>query len=164
MRSDVQTVVEISKKFEITEAGEGDEYLGVKVQCNNDGSFKLSQPLLINQILTDLGFNEHTKPKYTPALSSKILQRDEDGPDHETVWDYWRIIRQLTFLEKLSRPDIAYRVHQCARFAANPRTIHKHTILKIGRRLMKRINIEFSMWYNNTPFELWCDNIFLSKL
>jgi len=43
-----------------------------------------------------LGFNKHTKPKETTALSSKILQRDEDGLDHETVWDYQRIIGKLT--------------------------------------------------------------------
>jgi hypothetical protein len=86
-------VMEISKKFEITDEGEIDEYLGVKVQHNDDGSFELSQPLFIEQILMALGFNECTKPKTTPALSCKILQRDEDGPDHEKVW----IIGQLNF-------------------------------------------------------------------
>jgi len=80
-----------------------------------------------------LGFIDHTKPKETPALSSKILQRDEDGQYHETVWNYHRIIGQLNFLENSSRPDIAYAVHQCARFAANPMTSHKHAIIRTRR-------------------------------
>jgi len=138
-------VMELSKKFEITDEGEIDEYLGVKVHRNNGGSFELSQPMLIEQILTALGFNERTKPKTTPALSSKILQRDEDGPDHETAWDYWRLIGQLSFLEKSSRPDIAYAVHQCARFSANPRTCHKHAVLRIGRYLMRTKNMGITM-------------------
>jgi len=56
-------IMEMSKKFEITDEGEIDEYLGVKVQHNDDGSFELSQPLLIEQILTTLGFNSPTKPR-----------------------------------------------------------------------------------------------------
>ena len=100
--------------------------------------------------------NDHTKPKTTPALSSKILQRDEDGPDHETVWDYSRIIGQLNFLEKSSRPDITYAVHQCDRFAANPRTSHKHALLRIRRYLMNTKHIGMTMRPNNNPLELWC--------
>ena len=150
-------VMELSKKFEITDEGEIDEYLGVKVHRNNGGSFELSQPMLIEQILTALGFNERTKPKTTPALSSKILQRDEDGPDHETAWDYWRVIGQLSFLEKSSRPDHAYAVHQCARFSVNPRTSHKHAVLRIGRYLMRTKNMGITMRPNNNPLELWCD-------
>jgi len=92
---------------------------------------------LIYQILTALGFNECTKTKETSALSSKILQRDEDGPDQDTVRDYQRMIGQMNSLEKLSRPDIRYTVHQCARFAANPSNSHKHAILRIGRYLVK---------------------------
>jgi len=61
-------VMEFSEKFEITDEGEIDKYLGVKLHCNNDGSFELSKPLLIEQILMALGFNECTKPKTTPAL------------------------------------------------------------------------------------------------
>jgi len=150
-------IMEMSKKFEITDEGEIDEYLGVKVQHNDDGSFELSQPLLIEQILTALEFNNHTKPKRTPALSSKILQRDEEGPDHETVWGFSRIIGQFNFLEKSSRPDIAYAVHQCTRFAVNPRTCHKHAILRIGRYLMNTKHIGMTMRPNNNPLELWFD-------
>jgi len=92
-------IMELSKKLGITDKGEIDKHLGVKLQCKDDGSFELSQPLLIEQILMALDLNGHTKHKITPALSSKMLQQDEDGPDHETEWDYRRIIGQLNFLQ-----------------------------------------------------------------
>jgi len=63
----------------------------------------------------------------------------------------------LNFLEKSSRPDIVYAVHQCARFAANPRTCHKHAILRIGRYLMNTKHMGMTMRPNNNPLELWCD-------
>jgi len=39
-------------------------------------------------------------------------------------------------LEESTRPDIAYAIHQCARFMSNPRESHKQALLRIGRYLM----------------------------
>ena len=61
-REDMErTVKELADKFEITKEGDIDEYLGLKVEWQKDGSIKLSQLLLIRQILEVLGFNEITK-------------------------------------------------------------------------------------------------------
>jgi hypothetical protein len=62
-----------------------------------------------------------SKTKDKAALSSTILRRDLDGSPFQEKWDYRRIIGKLNFLEKSTRPEIAYAVHQCARFASNPR-------------------------------------------
>ena len=56
-----KAVKELANKFEITDKGDIDEYLGVKVEKQRDRSIKMSQPLLIRQILEVLGFNEITK-------------------------------------------------------------------------------------------------------
>jgi len=102
----VKTAVkEIAESFEITNEGEVDEYLGVKVEKLQEKRIKMSQPYLIDQILKGLGFNERTKVKRTPAIASKILHQDKEGEEIH-VWDYRRIIGQLNFLEKLTRPDI----------------------------------------------------------
>ena len=39
------------RKFEITDEGEVDKYLDVKVEQMENGSFKLSQPILIKMYL-----------------------------------------------------------------------------------------------------------------
>jgi len=81
----------------------------------------MSQPYLIEQILKGMGVNERTKIKRTPAVVSKILHQEKEGEELQKDWEYRRIIGQLYFLEKSTRPDIAYVVHQCARFSSNPK-------------------------------------------
>ncbi len=41
----------------------------------------------------------------------------------------------LNFLEKSTRPELAFAVHQCARFSANPRTSHAKAVRLIGKYL-----------------------------
>jgi len=120
----------------------------------------MSQPFLIDQILNGLGFNERTKLKKTPAVSSKILHLDKGGEEMQTTWEYRRIIGQLNFLEKSTRPDIAYAVHQCTRFSSDPRASHKIAILRIGRYLMATRTKGIVFEPDSSSLELWCDEDF----
>ena len=159
-----KAIKEIAAKFEITDEGEVDEYLGVKIEKQENGTIKMYQPYLIRQILEALGYNEKTKAKNTPAVSSKILHRDIGGKEMKTQWEYARVIGQLNFLEKSTRPDIAYAVHQCARFASDPRESHKQAVLRIGRYLTatKDEGIIFEI-RRGQNMELWCDADFCSN-
>lgn len=47
------------------------------------------------------------------------------------------MLRQLNFLEKSTRPEIAHAVQQCARLAANTQSSHKQAMFRIGRYLIK---------------------------
>jgi len=149
-------VKEIAESFKITDEGQVDEYLGVKVEKLRENRIKMSQPYLIEQILKGLGFNERTKVKRTPAIASKILHRDKEGEEMQTDWDYTRIIGQLNFLEKSTRPDISYAVHLCARFS-NPKASHKMAVLRIGRYLMATRSEGLILEPKNSSLELWCD-------
>jgi len=53
--------------------------------------------------------------KRTPAVVRTILHQDKEGEELQTVWEYRSMIGQKHFLEKSTRPDIAYAVHQCGR-------------------------------------------------
>ena len=44
------------RPFDLTDEGTLTDYLGVKVEHMADGSIKLSQPHLIQQVIDDLGF------------------------------------------------------------------------------------------------------------
>ena len=79
-----------------------------------DGRFKLSQPHLIAQVLKDLWFDEKTNVKQTPASGGQVLQRELDKPSMAEDFHYRSVVGKVTFLEKLTRPDIAVAVHQCA--------------------------------------------------
>ena len=97
----------MAPKFEIMDKGGIYNYLRVKIKKLDTRGFKLSQPLLIEQVLRTLRFNGCTKPKDTPAVSSRILHKDLNGRHLETKWDYRKVLGQLNFLEKSTRPDLA---------------------------------------------------------
>jgi hypothetical protein len=50
-------------------------------------------------------------------------------------FNYPSLIGKLNFLEKSTRPEMAFAVHQCARFSANPRTSHATAVRLIGKYL-----------------------------
>jgi histone deacetylase 1/2 len=125
----------VAAKFDIEDQGDISDYLGVKVTHLPDGTIKLTQPLLIESILKDLHFQDNTTPREVPAHTTRILQRDPDGTPMEPVFHYRGVIGKLNFLEKSIRPDIAYAVHQCARFCENPKRSHALAVKRIGKYL-----------------------------
>ena len=102
----------------------------------------LAQPHLIDSILIDLGLLDKdgkthgAKTKDTPALSTKILGPDFDGDPFDQPWDYRSVVGKLNFLEKSTRLDITYAVHQCSRFMASPKKSHGEAVKHIGRYLL----------------------------
>ncbi len=118
---------------------EGDisDFLGVNIQCHNDGTVHLTQPHLIDSILEELGLQaDSAKSKATLAASSKLLGRHDNAPPHdEESFHYRHIIGKLNYLEKSTRPDISYATHQCAHFSANPKQPHADTVKWLGRYL-----------------------------
>jgi len=49
------------------------------VDIRQDWSMKLSQPLLTQQILDEMGSNQWTKGRTKSTLSSRILEHDDEG-------------------------------------------------------------------------------------
>jgi hypothetical protein len=131
-------------KYDVTDEGQLSDYLGVKIERRTDGTIKLTQPHLIDQILEDLNLLHSVsgdskfkaKSQNTPAATSVILGRDVDAESHKENWSYRSVIGKLNFLEKSSRPDLAYSVHNAARFSSDPKTSHSKAIKRIGRYLL----------------------------
>ena len=126
---------ELSAIFDITDEGEIDDYLGVKISRPTADTIELTQPHLIQQILDDVGMKSNTKTKDKAAPSTTILRRDLDGEPFDEDWEYRAVIGKLNFLEKSTRPEIAYAVHQCARFSNNPKKSHANAVKYLCRYL-----------------------------
>jgi hypothetical protein len=129
-------ITEISKMFKITYEDSVNNFLG-NIDRKKDGTIIMTQPKLIQEIINDLGLKENSVGKDIPALLSLILQLSLDNEPFKEDWSYHSVIGKLNYLEKSTRPDIAYAVHQCARFASNPRACHGVAVKHIGRYLMK---------------------------
>ncbi|KAL7447672.1 hypothetical protein ACHAXS_000051, partial [Conticribra weissflogii] len=84
----------------------------------------LSQPSLTKRIVEVLGLNcSFTSHHLTPAECSP-LPKDINGQPVSCTFNYASIIGMLLYLSGHSRLDIAFAVHQCARYTFNP--THKH--------------------------------------
>ena len=108
-------------KLDITIEGDIQDFLGVNITRREDGTVHLTQPHLIDQILEDLHMEENVTTKTLPAPSSKILSRHSDSEDFDNSFNYRSVIGKLNYLEKGSRPDIAYITHQYARCSSCPK-------------------------------------------
>lgn len=154
-------LLELSQRFEITDEGDIDEYLGVKVTTLTSGQITLTQPHLIDSIISDMGFKANTKEKPTPAPSTLSLNRDINGSAHDESWDYRSIIGKLNFLEKSTRPDIAFAVHQCARYSSNPKQSHSAAVRYIVRYLIGTKDQGLILTPTQHSFECFVDADFL---
>jgi hypothetical protein len=148
----------ISKKFKIQEEGDMCEFLGIEVKKGDDGSLSLRQPQLINSILKDLHLDSgNVAPRRTPALKTRILHKDAKGEPFNESFHYRSIIGKLNYLEKSTRPDLSYAVHQCARFCSDPKKSHATAVKYIGRYLAAMKDKGIQVKTNSKGFECYVD-------
>ena len=134
---DVVTEIELLRaskptSFSLAEESDVAGFLGILMNKTEEGT-ELKQTGLIDRILISLGL-EDSSPKKTPA--EKIpLGKDEDGQQRQEGWNYRSVIGMMMYLATNSRPDIAFAVNQCCRFANNPKQSHEKAVERIGRYL-----------------------------
>jgi hypothetical protein len=58
------------------------------------------------------------------------------GKPFDYPWEYCSVIGKLNFLEKSTRGDLTYSVHQCARFMSQPMKSHGEAVKCIGQYLL----------------------------
>jgi hypothetical protein len=107
-------------------------FLGVLMTHNDDGSIELTQPGLIDRIITALGLDK-ANPIDTPA-SYGGLGKDKLGMPAQEEWNYKSVLGMLLYLCN-TRPDIQFGTSQCARFTADPKHSHEVALKRIGRYL-----------------------------
>ena len=159
-----KAVTELANVFDIEDKGDVTEYLGVKIDKASDGTIKLYQPHLIDQIIAELNLNAKVKPRPTPAASTRILHRFKDEHPHDKTWHYRSVIGKLNYLEKSTRPDISYAVHQCARFCEDPKVSHSSAVEHIGKYLLGTRNQGIFIKPNSTySFDVYADSDFVGN-
>ena len=88
---------------------------------------------LIDKILQDTGM-ENCNPAAVPADSTP-LGKDKNGAPCSEKWNYRSVVGRLLYLSGNSRPDIAFAVHQVARFSHEPKRSHEVAVKRIVRYL-----------------------------
>lgn len=122
--------------WEHTIEGEVGTFLGINISRNADNeSFQFLQTGLIDKILEATGMaNCNAKP--TPCSGDgKPLGSDRNGKPACLKWNYRSVVGMLLYLASNSRCDIAFAVHQCARFSHAPKSSHEAAVIRICRYL-----------------------------
>jgi hypothetical protein len=112
------------------------EYLGISIDDNSDGTKTMTQKGLIQKTLKAAKM-EDCNPNWTPA-HQVALGSDPDGELHDqSKWHYASIVGMLLYLANNTRPDISFAVSQVARFNNNPKKSHASAVQMILRYLKR---------------------------
>ena len=120
--------------FDLTDEGDVENFLGVKVEKFPNNQIKMSQPSLIDTAIKMVLLENKSKCHDTPAVNPP-LHEHKDGAERTSTWSYRSVIGILTYIARNTRPDIEYAVHQCARFQINPKKAHDNAVKRICRYL-----------------------------
>jgi hypothetical protein len=147
--------------LKLTLEGKMEDFLGVNIKKEPNGSFHLTQDRLIEQILKEMRLHsDNVKAKMTPAMVSKVLKRMSNSESFDSHFNYRSIIGKLNFLEKSTRPDISQAVHQAARFAADPKQEHGKAVEWLCRYLVGTRDKGLIYHPKDKSFDVYCDSDF----
>ena len=130
------------RPFVLEDQGPLKDYLGIEIkeaiESKSDESNRtihVTQPHLIAKILKTCGLDkEHVNPSAVPAAPS--LRLNKSGKECTSPpFNYRSAIGQLNYLAATTRPELAFAVHQCARFCADPKEVHYKAVKRIARYL-----------------------------
>ena len=105
-------------------------FIGIQF-TKQDSTMELKQLGLIDRI-QDVRM-EDCNPSETPA-DVKTLGKNKDGAPSSKFWNYRSVIGHLLYLAGNSWPDIAFAVHQIARFFYEP-----------NNPMLLRLSVSFSI-------------------
>jgi hypothetical protein len=125
-------IASLSSEFSMTDLGDLHHFLGVSVHQNASGMF-LSQQQYTYEIL-ERAHMTHCNPISTP-VDTRSKPSAHDGTPFPDASLYHSLAGALQYLT-LTRPDIAYAVHQVCLFMHAPTTSH-FQLVKIILRYLK---------------------------
>ena len=118
--------------------GEGflEKYLGLQIEHDSNGSFRISQPMLLDRIIEVVPNMSNARSAKTSASPGTTLTKDTDGKNRKESWNYRSVVGMLNYLVTCTHPELAFTVHQCARFSNIPKHLHEQAINRIIRYLI----------------------------
>lgn len=138
----------------IRREGTAEGFLGVDIDrsMTPDGpQVKLLQTGLTQRIVAALGLCSAMSTKIDTPAEVGPLPKDDLGAPAHGQFNYPAVIGMLLYLTGHSRPDIAFAVHQCARYTFAPKRKHELALIRIGRYLKGTASEGLVMRPTDTP-------------
>ena len=130
----------LSERFEMTDMGELEYFLGMEIKNNRDeGKVTVRQTKFLKSILTRFGMQD-SKPVKTPQDPGLKLTNSmcEGGCNHEDTMKnmpYRSAVGSIMYLMVATRPDLAAAVGVLSQFAADPCPTHWQALKRVMRYL-----------------------------
>ena len=130
------------QSFVLEDQGNLQDYLGIEIKeemesgPNGDTrAIHITQPHLIAKILSTCGLDQDAVASRTVPAAPSVRLNKEGNPAQDPPFNYRSALGQLNYLAATSRPEIAFAVHQCARFCGDPREVHYKAVKRIAHYL-----------------------------
>jgi hypothetical protein len=137
----IQNVIDLlkAKGVAIRWEGTAEGFLGVDIERTTTASgqpqITLLQKGLTKRIITALGLDSSLSTSISTPAEAAPLPKDTNGEPASGNINYAATVGMLLYLSGHSRPDIAFAVHQVARYTFQPRRRHEQALIRIGRYL-----------------------------
>ena len=112
-----------SENFLLTNEGDINKFLGIEITQLDDKRFKISQPFLIDRVISFLNIDTDDyvmdKNEKSTPIGKPLMHKDLSGKPCKENWNYKTAVGMLTYLQGNSLPEMSTDVHQTARFSNN---------------------------------------------
>ena len=156
---DTKAIKEVMKKVQesikLQELGPIKDFLGMHITKDNQ-SLSIDQIKYINNMLQRFN-KDKLNPVSTPTdLGVQVIKYDEKATQDDITL-YQQQVGSLLYLSTRTRPDIAYAVSRCSRYASNPGPIHFSALDRIWKYLIYSINYKLEYYPVNLDLLGYCD-------
>ena len=93
-----------------------------------------SQPNLIDRIIETIPGTDKANPKLIAISPNTVLTKDKSRKERQEIWNYRSFVSMLNYLVNTTHPELAYSVHQYARFCNEPKHSHEQAVKDIINR------------------------------
>ena len=110
----------------IRKEGSAEGFLGVDITRDTSSHrITLTQTGLTQRVVEALGLCSRSSTALSTPAESAPLPKDSEGDPASGAFNYAAVVGMLLYLSGHSQPDIAFAVHQCARYKFRPTRKHE---------------------------------------